>query len=142
MKLVRDIMTKDPAVCAPETPLPTVARLMCDHDCGEIPVVDSKATMKPVGVITDRDITCRAVGFGRNPLELRAADCMTKNPFAVTPDSSIDDLAELLEDRKIRRALVTDVDGKVVGIVSQADLAVRGSAEKAGEVVREVSRSH
>ena len=64
----KEIMTSDPACCGPETPLPEVARLMVERDCGEIPVLDENR--RPVGVITDRDITCRTVAEGKNPLEL------------------------------------------------------------------------
>lgn len=142
MDYVRDLMTKDPAVCTPETPLPTVARLMCEHSCGEIPVVDSKQSMKPVGVITDRDITCRTVGFGKNPLELRAADAMTKSVVTAKIGDSIDSCIELLERHQIRRLPIVDDGGRIVGILAQADIARKEPAEKTAEVVREVSQVH
>jgi len=66
---IQEIMTSEPACCRPETNLREVARMMAEHDCGEIPVVSGG---KPVGVITDRDIVARAVAEGRNPLELTA----------------------------------------------------------------------
>jgi len=56
---VKDVMTADPACCIRETALQEVAQMMIDHDCGEIPVVESKETKLPIGVITDRDIVCR-----------------------------------------------------------------------------------
>ena len=65
---VKDIMTKDPVCCFPDTSLEHVARLMVEHDCGEIPVVDTEESKKPVGVITDRDIACRTVAQSKNPL--------------------------------------------------------------------------
>src|SRR5215208_6036341 len=67
---VREIMTVDPICCTRETDLPEVARMMVEHDCGAIPVVESREDRRPVGVITDRDITCRAVAMRRNPLEM------------------------------------------------------------------------
>src|SRR5688500_17365077 len=75
---VREVMTADPACCIPKTGLQEVAQLMVDHDCGEIPVVENAQTKLPIGVITDRDIVCRAVAQGLNPLDLTAADCMSK----------------------------------------------------------------
>src|SRR5687768_11839838 len=85
--LVKDVMTPDPACCISETALQEVAQLMVDHDCGEIPVVDSKETNRPIGVITDRDIVCRAVAQGLNPLDLTVADCMTTPCVTVTPET-------------------------------------------------------
>ena len=63
---IRKLMTTNPACCFPDTPLPEVAKLMVAHDCGEIPVVDA-TTKKPVGVVTDRDITVRVVAPGLTP---------------------------------------------------------------------------
>ncbi len=75
---VKHIITKNPACCTLDTNLQEVARLMVEHDCGESPVVQSKQNMKLVGVITDRDITCRTVAVGKNPLEMTAGDCMSQ----------------------------------------------------------------
>ena len=108
---VKDVMTTDPACCISETTLQEVARMMIDHDCGEIPVVESKETKRPIGVITDRDIVCRTVGKGLNPLDLTAADCMTTPCHTVTPEMSIGQCAWLMEDKKIRRVPVVDADG-------------------------------
>src|SRR6266542_2068551 len=105
---VKDIMTEKPQCCTPDTPLPEVARMMVDCDCGEIPVVDNLTTMRPVGVITDRDITCRTVAQGRNPLEFRARDCMTTPVVTVMPDVDLDDCCELMEQHQLRRVIVTD----------------------------------
>src|SRR6266568_4202653 len=77
MMKVRDMMTGDPACCTAETSLPEVARMMVDRDCGEIPVVDNTSSKVPIGVVTDRDIVCRTVANGLNPLDLTAADCMS-----------------------------------------------------------------
>ena len=134
---VQEIMTRDPACCAPETPLEEVARLMVEHDCGCIPVLDEEK--KPIGVITDRDICCRAVAQGKNPLELKASDCMTDQCIVVTPDTSVDDCCATLEKNQIRRAVVVDDAGRCCGIVAQADLAER-TDDLVKEVVRSVSR--
>lgn len=83
---VKDVMTANPACCTAETNLREVAQLMVEHDCGEIPVVANKDTKKPVGVVTDRDIVCRTVAKGTNPLDLTAADCMSQPCVTVTPD--------------------------------------------------------
>jgi CBS domain-containing protein len=137
---VRDIMTMDVACCTGDTSLRDVARMMVDKDCGEIPVVDGADTRRPVGVVTDRDITCRVVAEGRNPLELRASDCMTSPAISVRPDDDLDECVRTLEDHQIRRVPVVDAAGKLCGMVAQADIARHGSKSDAAKVVREVSK--
>lgn len=137
---IEQIMTRDPACCTPDTPLREVANLMLERDCGEIPVVDNLQDGKLVGVITDRDITCRAVAAGRNPGTTTASDIMTSDPVTLRPSADLDEAAEKLEQNQIRRLPVVDAQGKILGIVSQADIALRGNEQKVGEVVRDVSR--
>lgn len=139
-KRVKEIMTRDPAVCTPDTDLRTVAHLMNEFNCGEIPVVQDKEGGRLVGVITDRDITCRTVAKGLNPLELRAADAMTSRPVSVHPDTTIEDCLKTAEKHLIRRVPVVDEDGCLCGIVAQADIARKDSPRHAAELVREVSR--
>jgi CBS domain-containing protein len=138
---VKEIMTKDPVFCTPEGKLQDVAKLMCDKNVGEIPVVDSRQSMKPVGVVTDRDIACRAVAQGKDARTLKASDCMSGPAVTVTPDSDFDEACELMQDKQIRRVPVVDAQGKLCGIVAQADVA-RRAPQKAGEVVRQVSQAN
>jgi CBS domain-containing protein len=137
---VSEIMTKNPGCCTPETPLREVARLMVDCDCGEIPVVDSKRTMRPVGVVTDRDIVVRCVAEGKNPLEAEAEDCMSSPVVTATPDADVQEAADLMQDHQLRRLPIVDEAGALCGIVAQADLARHASPREVAEVVREVSR--
>ena len=136
---VKDIMTTNPACCTPDTGLQRVAELMVANDCGEIPVVDNKASMKPVGVITDRDITCRTVAKGLNPLAMAAADCMTTPCVCVTPETSLAECCRLMEKDQIRRIPVVDASGACCGIVALADIALETRQGVAGEIVKEVS---
>jgi len=136
---VKEIMSKDPACCTRESSLQDVAILMSEHDCGEIPVVDNMQSKRPVGVVTDRDITIRTVALGKNPLELRARDCMSSPAVTVTPETTVDDCCALMEDNQLRRVPVVDESGCCCGIVSQADIA-RNSKKDAGELVKDVSR--
>ena len=136
---VKEIMTPDPVCCTPDTTLQRVAEMMVEHDCGEIPVVENMANMLPVGVITDRDITCRTLARGLNPLIMTAADCMTTSPITVMPDMTLEECCRLMEEEQIRRVVVVDASGACVGIVAQADIARHASKHDAGEVVREVS---
>ena len=136
---VKEVMTANPACCTPDTPLPEVARMMVDNDCGEIPVVENKESRIPVGVVTDRDIVCRTVAKDKNPLELTAADCMSTSIVTVTPDTPVEECCRIMEEKQIRRVPVVDANGACCGIVALADLAREAKSGVAGDVVKEVS---
>ena len=139
---IRKIMTKNPACCTPDSTLQEVAHMMEMYDCGCIPVIDNHQEKRPVGTITDRDITVRALSANRNPLEMKASDIMTTDLVTVTPETSFDDCLKVMEDKQIRRVLVVDKSGKCIGIVAQADLAEHETtSSKTANFVREVSES-
>lgn len=138
MMQVKEIMTADPTCCGPETSLQEAAKMMTDEDCGCLPVVDQD--MKPLGTITDRDITCRAVAEGRNPLELNVKDCMSSPAITVSESADFDQCCQLMEDNQIRRMLVVDDSGACCGIVAQADIALQASEDVSGDLVKEVSK--
>jgi CBS domain-containing protein len=138
---VKDIMTTEPACCTSDSTLQNAAQMMIDHDCGEIPVVDNFENYTPIGVITDRDITCRTVAKGLNPLELQVADCMSTPLISVKPGDSLDKCYQVLEENQIRRVPVVSDDGKICGIVALADIARNASRADSGEVLQEVSAS-
>jgi len=94
---VQEIMANDPVCCAPNTSLQEVAALMADRHYGEIPVCES-GSKKPIGVITDRDITCRVVAKGRNPSELTVREFMTSPCITVTAESDVDECCRLMEE--------------------------------------------
>ncbi len=141
MRTVSELMTKDPVCCSADDGLQSVAKMMVDNDCGCIPVVEDTSSRKPIGIVTDRDICCRAVAEGRNPLDLSARDVMTMNVVTVTPETSIEDCCNLMEQHQIRRIAVVDNSGACCGIVAQADIAVNADEHKTAEVVQEVSRA-
>jgi CBS domain-containing protein len=136
---VKDVMTTDPACCTSEAGLQEVAKMMVDHDCGEIPVVEYLDNKIPIGVITDRDIVCRTVAKGLNPLDLTVADCMSQPCVTVTPEMSLTECCQVLEENQIRRVPVVDGEGCCCGIVALADIALHTKKSVAGEVVKEVS---
>src|SRR6266702_5363953 len=103
---VKKMMTPEPTCCTADTSLPEVARMMVDKDCGEIPVVENKSSKIPVGVVTDRGIVCRTVANGLNPLDLTAADCMSKPAVTVTPDTLLEECCRIMEENLIRRVPV------------------------------------
>lgn len=137
---VREIMTANPACCTADTPLRDVARAMVDHDCGEIPVVRSSSDKTLIGVVTDRDIVCRLIATGRNPLELTAEACMSSPVVAVRESTQLEECTKIMEDSQIRRMPVVDGGGRCCGIVSQADIAKYGSRRLVADLVKDVSQ--
>ena len=136
---VRNIMTRNPTCCTTETTLQQAAKMMVDHDCGCIPVVGEDGR-SPIGTITDRDIACRAVATGKNPLELSVKDCMSTDAVSISEEAKLDECVHLMEKHKIRRILVVDSFGHCCGIVAQADIARYADKKKTGEVVQQVSQ--
>ena len=137
-KIARDVMTQNPACCKPETPLDQVARLMVQHDCGEIPVIDSAE--QPIGVVTDRDIVCRMVAEGKNPMAYTAESCMSQPVVTVLVSAPLDEVVATMEKHQIRRVPVIDENGCCTGMIAQADVAWSAHEREVGELVREVSR--
>ncbi len=136
---VREAMTPNPVCCTPETSLREVAEIFVEHDCGAVPVVDNKKSMRTLGIVTDRDIACRAIARGINALELTARECMSSPPVTVREAESLDSAITAMEENRVRRLIVVDEFGRCCGILSQADIALKAPKRKTAEVVREVS---
>src|SRR5260221_14791915 len=102
-------MTPDPACCPPHSTLDDVAKLMAQHNCGEIPVVDGGE--QPIGVVTDRDIVCRVVAEGKNPMAYTAEVCMSQPVVTVQEDTPLSEVVSMMEDNQIRRVPVVDGQG-------------------------------
>jgi CBS domain-containing protein len=136
---VRDIMTRNPACCTPEDTLVDAARLMKINDCGAIPVIEDEENRKPAGIITDRDIVVRGLAADMDPLETTVEDCMTRSLVAVQSDEDVEECVRLMEEHQLRRILVIDNDGSVIGIVVQAQIALNVDSALAGEMVEDIS---
>jgi CBS domain-containing protein len=134
---IRSVMTRNPACCTQGTTLQEAARLMVQHDCGQIPVVDG--ARQPVGVITDRDIAIRGVAQGCDPATMTVGECMTSPVTTVQEDRPLEECCQLMEQNKIRRVVVVDGRGGISGIVAQADIALAARDATTAEVVKEVS---
>jgi CBS domain-containing protein len=137
-KLARDVMTANPACCTPDTTLDQVAKMMVQNDCGEIPIIDLND--RPVGVVTDRDIVCRVVADGKNPMAHTAESCMSQPVVTVSADDPVGRVVSTMEKHQIRRVPVVDERGCCAGIIAQADVAWAEPLPEVGELVREVSR--
>lgn len=137
-KVARDVMTENPACCTPATALDEVAKLMRQYDCGEIPVIDPAE--QPIGVVTDRDIVCRVVAEGKNPMAYPAEICMSQPVATVPLDAPLAEVVATMEHNQVRRVPVVDERGRCVGIIAQADVAWTSGKRDVADLVREVSR--
>jgi len=137
---VKEIMTPNPACCTADTSLQEVARMMVDNDCGEIPIVRSRTDRTVIGVVTDRDIVCRLIAAGKDPMDYTAEACMSTPVVAVRESTPLEKCAQIMEESKIRRVPVVDGGGMVCGIVSQADIAKHASRRITAELLRDVSQ--
>jgi CBS domain-containing protein len=141
MATVSTIMTPRPVCCTPNEPIHCAAVLMRDHNCGIIPIVEDRNSMRLVGVMTDRDIVVRIVAAGRDPNTEPLRSYISHGIGTVRPQASLDECRRVMETRQVRRVPVTDEHGRLVGIVSIADLARALDAEQVGHTVEEVSET-
>ena len=137
--LAKEIMTRDPACCTPSDTLQSAARLMSDQDCGCLPVVEGSGRMKVVGVLTDRDIAVRGVARGKLPSS-KVNDVMSPAPACCSPDDDINEVERIMVERQVRRVPVVDGDGRIAGMIAQADLARDNRATSDREVGRIVEK--
>jgi CBS domain-containing protein len=132
---VKQIMTPDPARCIPDTTVRDVAVLMRDNDCGSIPVVENTSSHRLVGTVTDRDLAIRGLAEGKGP-ETRVREVMTPDPITCVTEDEVEDLRQVMIEQQVRRVPVVDTDGRLVGIVAQADIAREDGAASDREVGR------
>ncbi|HET7137715.1 MAG TPA: CBS domain-containing protein [Gaiellaceae bacterium] len=112
------------------------AKLMRGEDAGLAPIVDGD---RLVGVVTDRDIAIRVVAEGRDPQSTKVEEVASQNVVTIDPQQELDEALRLMAQHQLRRLPVVEEDGKLVGIIAQADVARHADAERTGEVVEEIS---
>jgi CBS domain-containing protein len=134
----QDLMTTEPACCTPESTAREAARLMREHDCGCVPVVEG-TSRRLVGVVTDRDIACRGVAEGKGA-ETPVKEIMTKDPQCCHPGDDIAAVEQIMMQGQVRRVPVVDAKGNCVGMIAQADLALNDEAANDSEIGRVVER--
>ena len=132
---LKNIMTKDVSTISPDSTINEAAQLMKELDVGSIPVC--KGT-KPLGIITDRDITLRNVAEGEDPSNT-VKEIMTDDLVYGSPDMSVDEAAKIMADNKIRRLPIVE-NGNLIGIISLGDIAVESTADvEVGETLSTIS---
>ena len=136
MKL-SNIMTGGIETIPPQASLAEAAKKMASQDIGSLPVCAEPRRV--VGIITDRDITVRAVARGMDPNQTRVEEVMTRDVLTCSSEAEVEDACQLMEKRQVRRLLVTVQDDTPVGIVSLGDIALCLRESQSGEVLKKVS---
>jgi CBS domain-containing protein len=135
-KSVRDVMTPNVHAASPTDSLASAAEIMSSQDVGSLPVVEDG---RLIGVLTDRDIVVRAVAEHVTPETLNVGDVASRQPVTVQPDEDLDEALRLMAHHRVRRLPVVE-DGRLVGMLSQADVAGEAKEKKVGEMLEEISQ--
>ena len=143
MKTSKDVMTPNPVCCLPTDHVAAVAQIMNRENIGSMPVIDNIESQKLIGIITDRDLAMRVVGKGCDVESTKVESVMTRKVVTCREDDELKRVLKSMSDHQIRRIVIVDSANKVVGIISQADLATRmNQPEKTAEVVKDISQSN
>jgi CBS domain-containing protein len=134
---VRDAMTPSVRTASPSQSLADAAQMMKSDDVGSIPIVEEG---RLVGIVTDRDIAIRAVAEGVDPSAVTIADIASRDLVTVDPDQDLDEALALMARHQVRRLPVVEEDGQLVGILAQADVALKAKEKKAGELLEQISQ--
>lgn len=135
-KTLREIMTKDVSCCTMRDNVSKAATIMRDRNVGIVPVVDENNHC--IGIVTDRDIVVRGIAENRDGSS-SVEQVMSKDVILGRPDMTIDDAAHLMAEQQIRRLPIVD-NGRLVGIIAMADLAVRRDlSDEAGQALAQIS---
>jgi len=136
MGQIRDVMTSEPRTVTADSTVAEAARLMRDEDTGIAPITEGE---RLVGVVTDRDIAIAVVAEGKDPQSTKVTEISASKLVTVDPQQDLDEALRLMAQHQVRRLPVVEEDGKLVGILAQADVARHADASRTGEVVEEIS---
>ena len=143
MKKCSDIMTRDVVTCTTGATIVEVAQLMKTEDIGPVLIVDNETSNTLVGIVTDRDIVIKVIADGQDVNSTRVGDVMSKKLVTCRADDDVDVAMKAMAQFQLRRIPVVEDNMRLVGIISQADVATRaGAPEKTGEVVKEISEEN
>jgi len=136
---VKDVMHTDVEWVTPDMPIMELAKKMREQDIGAVPVGEND---KVIGMVTDRDITCRAVAEGSDPSATKVREVMTEKVTFCMEDEDLEEAAHTMEQKQIRRLPVLNQDKRMVGMLSLGDISHAASHELSGEVVEAVTGHH
>src|SRR6266567_4765180 len=137
---VKEVMSANPACCMPNDTAQNAAKMMCDFNVGAVPVVADQQSRALVGMITDRDLCCSIVAHGLDPKTTKIQEFITYTPVTCRDGENVEKCERLMQEHQVRRIPVVDGEGRVIGIVAQADLALKDKAERVHKTVAEISK--
>jgi CBS domain-containing protein len=136
-QIIKDVMTSNPCSIDAKKSVAYAAKMMREEDVGLAPIVEGD---KLIGMLTDRDIAIRVVAEGRNPEQVKVADVASKQVVTIDPQQDLDEALRIMAKHQVRRLAVLEEDGKLVGVVAQADIAREGDDMQTGKLVEEISK--
>ena len=136
-KSIRELMSDNPCSIDADKSVAYAAKMMRDEDVGLAPIVEGD---RLVGTLTDRDIAIRVVAEGRDPESTTAREVASTDVITVDPQQELDEALRLMAQHQVRRLPVIEEDGRLVGIVAQADVARHGDDKQTGQVVEQISQ--
>jgi CBS domain-containing protein len=135
---VKDVMTTNPICCRLTDTAQAVAKILRDEDIGSVPIISEEGKLE--GIITDRDLCSTIIAEGLDPRTTSINNYVTRNPLACRADDDLDNCEKAMQKNRIRRIPVVDDQERCIGVVSQADLALREEPQKVKETVAEISK--
>jgi CBS domain-containing protein len=134
---IRNLMTENPCSVDADKSVAYAAKMMRDEDVGLAPVVEGD---KLIGTLTDRDIAIRVVAEGKDSDQTTVREVASTNVVTIDPQQDLDEALRLMAKHQVRRLPVVEEDGRLVGVVAQADVARAGDDKQTGQVVQEISQ--
>lgn len=142
MKKCHEVMTKDPVCCLPNDSALKAAELMKSGNIGSIPVIENEEGKKLIGIVTDRDLTLKIVAQGLDSKTRKIESLMSRNIVTCHPDDDLQKALDIMAEHQLRRLPVVDENGRIRGIIAQADIATRSDQpNETAELVKEISQS-
>jgi CBS domain-containing protein len=136
-KPIRDVMSSNVCSVDADKTVAYAAKMMRDEDVGLAPVVEGD---RLVGTLTDRDIALRVVAEGKDPESTSVREVASTDLVTIDPEQTLDEALRLMAQHQVRRLPVVEEDGRLVGVVAQADVAREGDDRRTGEVVEQISK--
>ena len=136
-KSIRNAMTSNPCSIDAGKSVAYAAKMMRDEDVGIAPIVEGD---RLVGVLTDRDVAVRVVAEGLDPERVKVFEVASRDVVTLDPGQDLDEALRLMARHQVRRLPVVEEDGRVVGVLAQADVAREADERRTGEVVEQISR--
>jgi len=134
---IKDVMTSNPCSIDADKSVAYAAKMMRDEDVGLAPIVEGD---KLIGMLTDRDIAIRVVAEGQDPDQVTVREVASKQVVTIDPQQDLDEALRIMAKHQVRRLPVVEEDGRLVGVVAQADVAREGDDKETGQLVQEISQ--